>query len=237
MTDSCSYIQSLRNMCLRDPVVQQLYNGELNWCDISDDDEPLELDSYKEYMERRKMNVNPWKKNTRQHLFPSPSQSIETQTESLQQNHSETQTDFDELGLCLSVFIHSLLNSIPTVHISNKFPKITTKPTSSIVPSVSTIPTSSSTVPAASASKTLFLKNLPANLTETQLKDIFKVYGSICDVSIKRVMDPMDKTKIVMCKFAHIRFQTVEGARKAYEKENNRLQITKKKIGIEYAKE
>ena len=225
MTDSCSYIQSLRNMCLRDPVVQQLYDGELNWCDISDDDEPLELDSYKEYMERRKMNVNPWKKNTRQHLFPSPSpsRSIETQTESLQQNHSETQTDFDELGLCLSVFIHSLLNSIPTVHISNEFQEIT-KPISSTASTVST-------------SKTLFLKNLPANLTETQLKDIFKVYGSICDVSIKRVMDPMDKTKIVMCKFAHIRFQTVEGARKAYEKENNRLQINKKKIGIEYAKE
>jgi hypothetical protein len=212
-------------MCLRDPVVQQLYDGELNWCDISDDDEPLELDSYKEYMERRKMNVNPWKKNTRQHLFPSPSpsRSIETQTESLQQNHSETQTDFDELGLCLSVFIHSLLNSIPTVHISNEFQEIT-KPISSTASTVST-------------SKTLFLKNLPANLTETQLKDIFKVYGSICDVSIKRVMDPMDKTKIVMCKFAHIRFQTVEGARKAYEKENNRLQINKKKIGIEYAKE
>jgi hypothetical protein len=223
-------------MCLRDPVVQQLYNGELNWCDISDDDEPLELDSYKEYMERRKMNINPWTKNTRQRLFPSSTRSIETQTESLQLNHSETQTDFDELGLCLSVFVHSLLNSIPTIHISNEFqeiPKITTKPISSSVSTISTVSTASTV----STSKTLFLKNLPANLTETQLKDIFKVYGSICDVSIKRVMDPMDKTKIVMCKFAHIKFQTNESAKKAYEKENNRLLISKKKIGIEYAKE
>ena len=85
--------------------------------------------------------------------------------------------------------------------------------------------------------KTLFLKNLPNDLTDNELKEIFKVYGTIREVSIKRLMDSNDKTKVVLCKFAHIRYYTVESAKKAYEKLIHNLQIRKKKIGIEFAKD
>jgi hypothetical protein len=223
-------------MCLRDPVVQQLYDGELDWCDIPEDDTPFELDNWREYISKPKISSPAWKKNTRNHLFPLPSRSIDIQTDSIQMTDSQTQTEIDELPLCLSIFIHSILNYTPAVEITHQLieernvsiPQITPTPTTSpvLVPAPSPI-----------VSKTLFLKNLPSDLTELQLKEIFKGYGAIREISIKRMMDPKNATKVLMCKFAHIRFQTVEGARKAYEKEYQHLQINKKKIGIEFAKE
>jgi len=234
MSDSYSYIQSLRNMCLRDSVVQQLYDGELNWADIPDDDEPLVLDNYKEYIERTQMNVKPLKKNiskwtgnSQKYLFPSLSHSMETQTEKCETNHSETQTDFDELEFGLAIFVHSLLHTIPSIQISNQLIEDDTQinPPSPIISTASPIP-----------SNTLFLKNLPSDLTDNEIKEIFKVYGMIREISIKRVMDPNDKMKVLICKFAHIRFYSVESAKKAYGKLNGHLQIRKKKIGIEFAK-
>lgn len=225
MSDSLTYIESYRKMCLRDPVVQQLYDGELNWCDVPEDDTPLELDNWREYLSKPKNTSPAWKKNTRNHLFPLPSRSIDIQTDSIQMTDSQTQTETDELPLCLAIFIHSILNYTPSVEITHQLIQ------EEILPPVSC------PVPTPIASKTLFLKNLPSDLTELQLKEIFKGYGAIREISIKRVMDPKNTTKVLMCKFAHIRFQTVEGARKAYEKEYQHLQINKKKIGIEFAKE
>lgn len=228
MSDSLTYIESYRKMCLRDPVVQQLYDGELDWCDVPEDDTPLELDNWREYLSKPKILSTAWKKNTRNHLFPLPSRSIDIQTDSIQMTDSQTQTETDELPLYLSIFIHSILNYTPAVEITHQLVQ------EEILP---TLPPISSSVSTPIASKTLFLKNLPSDLTELQLKEIFKGYGTIREISIKRMMDPKNATKVLMCKFAHIRFQTVESARKAYEKEYQHLQINKKKIGIEFAKE
>lgn len=230
MSDSLTYIESLRKMCLRDPVVQQLYDGELDWCDVPEDDTPLELDNWREYLSKPKISSPAWKKNTRNHLFPLPSRSIDIQTDSIQMTDSQTQTETDELPLYLSIFIHSILNYTPSVEITHQLIQ------EEIIPTPSPI-SSSAPISTPIASKTLFLKNLPSDLTELQLKEIFKGYGAIREISIKRVMDPKNTTKVLMCKFAHIRFQTVEGAKKAYEKEYQHLQINKKKIGIEFAKE
>jgi len=230
MSDSLAYIESLRKMCIRDPVVQQLYDGELDWCDVPDDDTPLELDNWREYLSKPKITSPAWKKNTRNHLFPLPSRSIDIQTDSIQMSDSQTQTETDELPLFLSIFIHSILNYTPPVEITHQL----IEEEKQHIPEKKSIPVA---IPSPIVSKTLFLKNLPNDLTELQLKEIFKGYGAIREISIKRMMDPNNVTKVLMCKFAHVRFQTVEGAKKAYDKEYQHLQINKKKIGIEFAKD
>lgn len=236
MSDTFSYLQSLRNMCLHDPIVQQLYDGELNWCDIPDDDEPLELDDWKSYQSPKKM-LNVWKKDTRQHLFPLPSKSIGIQTESKITIDSETQTESDELGLCIALFIHSILNYTPPITITHHLIEVNNSDLEPKKSSIHLTPKIASEIKASNVPKTLFLKSLPTDLTENELKEIFKVYGAIREISIKRVMDPNDKTKVLLCKFAHIRFQTSESAKKAYNKLNHNLLIRKKKIGIEFAKD
>ncbi len=54
MEDYMNYtMEHFQQMCLQDKTMQALYRGELAWGDIPEDDAPLELDGWREYLEEK----------------------------------------------------------------------------------------------------------------------------------------------------------------------------------------
>lgn len=75
----------------------------------------------------------------------------------------------------------------------------------------------------------LIVKGLPVRITEEKLRETFKKYGTITDVSLKYTKDG------VFRKFAFVGFENEESSRNAVEKLNNTfIQTSKVIVGFNF---
>lgn len=84
-------------------------------------------------------------------------------------------------------------------------------------------------------SSTLILRNIPRDITNRDIENVFKKYGNIVNIHLPRNTDKSSPYYGTLRGFAFVEFQSADDANEAFESEFNRLQINYNKISIEIA--
>jgi RNA recognition motif-containing protein len=85
--------------------------------------------------------------------------------------------------------------------------------------------------------KTIVARNLPRDITEEELHNVFAKHGPVRDVYIPKNLDQNSPYYGTIKGFALIKFMSPTDSTRAYMAETTNLNIRGKMIGIEFAKE
>jgi len=85
--------------------------------------------------------------------------------------------------------------------------------------------------------KTIVARNLPRDITEEELQNVFAKHGPVRDVYIPKNLDQNSPYFGTIKGFALIKFMSPTDSTRAYMAETTRLNIRGKMIGLEFAKE
>ncbi len=262
MPRSSSFSEQMRQMCLNDPTVQALYRNELNWCDIPEDDSPLELDNWKSYKSKSAITTatatvkkNAWLK--RPSILPITYQTISVQTDSYPVKHISTQTnttiELEDLQKLYILAFYAMIETIPTPTPPQSILPLSLSQSSISQPLAQLSPLKKDTPSKANPSsssikqkeiiskpksiKTLYVGKLPPDATELELRTVFQKYGAIRHIALPKIMDTNDKKYGLLKGFALIQFQSEEAALRAFQKESPSFILRGKQRIVEFAQE
>jgi hypothetical protein len=85
--------------------------------------------------------------------------------------------------------------------------------------------------------KTLILHNIPKDVRNEEIREIFSGYGIIRDIYIPKNMERDSINYGKVRGFAILKYESGDCARRAYEEEKNRVTIRDRIITLEFAKE
>jgi hypothetical protein len=85
--------------------------------------------------------------------------------------------------------------------------------------------------------KTIITRNLPRDITVSDLQTVFQKYGPVRDVYIPKNMDKSSPHFGTVKGFALVKFLKADDSARAFENEYGRLTIGKNNITVEFAKE
>jgi hypothetical protein len=103
-------------------------------------------------------------------------------------------------------------------------------------PSPSILPPSTETLYNPNEVKTIIARNLPRDISNNELMNIFEKHGVICDIYIPKNQNKDSPYYGTIKGFAIIKFLTSQGSTRAFMAETNDLAIRGNKIAIEFAK-
>ena len=96
--------------------------------------------------------------------------------------------------------------------------------------------TNPSTVQSSNGIKTLIVRNLPRDIYLEELRTLFQLYGTICDIYIPRNMDKTSRYFGSIKGFAIIKYHSADESQAAFHAVQHRLSIRGNAISVDFAK-